>query len=40
MNLREIGFQYVNSIHLVQDRDRWRESCKHRNESSGSITGG
>jgi hypothetical protein len=24
MDLREIGFGYVDWIHLVQDRDRWR----------------
>jgi hypothetical protein len=38
VNVREMGLE--NWIHLAQDRDRWRGSCEHGNEPSGSIKGG
>jgi hypothetical protein len=38
MDLREIGLEGVNWMHLAQDRDQWQEgSCEHGNEPSGSI---
>jgi len=37
MDLREIGWEGVDWIHLGQDRDQWRE---HGNKPSGSIKGG
>jgi hypothetical protein len=38
MGLGEIGFGYVNWIHLAQDWDRWWvSSCEHGDETSGSI---
>jgi hypothetical protein len=39
MDLREIGWEGVNSIHLAQDRDRWR-ALANINEASGSKKGG
>jgi hypothetical protein len=40
MDLREIGWEYVNWIHLAQDRDQWRTRVKKGNEHSHSIKGG
>jgi hypothetical protein len=37
MDVREIGFGDVDWIHLAQDRGRWRASCEHGDEPSGSI---
>jgi hypothetical protein len=37
MDLREIVWNDVHRIDLVQDRDQWRDSCKQGNELSGSI---
>jgi hypothetical protein len=36
MDLREIGWEDVDWIHVVQDRDQWH-SCKDCNESLGFI---
>jgi hypothetical protein len=35
MDLREVGWEGVDWMHLAQDRDQWRDF----NEPSGSITG-
>jgi hypothetical protein len=37
MDLREIGCEGVDWIHLAQDRDQWLGSCEHSNEPSGSM---
>jgi hypothetical protein len=37
MDLREIGLGGMDWIDLAQDRDKWKGSCEHGNESSGSI---
>jgi hypothetical protein len=37
MNLREIGWSGMDWIDLAQNRDQWRRSCEHSNETSGSI---
>jgi hypothetical protein len=37
MDLGEIGWEDMDWIDLVQERDQWRGSCEHGNESSGSI---
>jgi hypothetical protein len=37
MNIRNIGWEGVDWIHLAQDKDHWREYC---NKPSGSINGG
>jgi hypothetical protein len=37
MDLREMGYEGVDWIHLAQDRDQWWGSCEHDNEPSGSI---
>jgi len=36
-DLKEIGYEGVNWINLVQDRDQWRGACEHDNEPSGSM---
>jgi hypothetical protein len=40
MDLREIGSEGVDWIHLAQDRGQWGGGCEHGNEPSGSIKGG
>jgi hypothetical protein len=37
MNIREIGWDGINLIELVRDRDQWRGSCEHGDEPSGSL---
>jgi hypothetical protein len=37
MDLREIGWESVAWMHLVQDRDHWWTFCEHGNEPSGSV---
>jgi hypothetical protein len=37
MDFSEIGWNVMDWIDLVQDRDRWRNSCEHSNELLGSI---
>jgi hypothetical protein len=37
MDLREIGWNGVDWIHMSQDRDQWRALCEHGIEPSGSI---
>jgi len=37
MDLREIGWDVVDWLHLAEDR---AGSCEHDNELSGSIKGG
>jgi hypothetical protein len=39
MDLRRIGLEDVEWMHLAQDTDHWRV-CKHGSESSSSIKGG
>jgi hypothetical protein len=39
MDLREIGWEGVNWIHLAQDRDRWRAHA-NIDEASGSKKAG
>jgi hypothetical protein len=34
------GWEGVDWIHLAQDRDQWRVSFEHGNETSGPIKGG
>jgi len=40
MDLREIGWEGVDCIHLAQDRDQLAVSCEHGNEHLYSIKGG
>jgi hypothetical protein len=40
MNLREIGYECVDLIHLPQCRDEVADCCEHGNEPSISIVGG
>jgi hypothetical protein len=41
MNFREIEWEAVDCIYLVQDRDQWRPVVNTvMNETSGSIKGG
>jgi hypothetical protein len=37
MDLREIVWGDMHRIAVAQDRDQWRDSCKHGNELSGFI---
>jgi hypothetical protein len=37
MDLREIGWDGMDWIHLAQDRDQWRALVNNGNEPSGSI---
>jgi hypothetical protein len=37
MDLREIGWNGMDWIDLVQDRDQWEGSCERGTEPSGSI---
>jgi hypothetical protein len=37
MDLREIGWDGTDWIHLAQDRDQWRALGEHGNEPPGSI---
>jgi hypothetical protein len=37
VDLREIGWDGMDSIDLAQDRDQWRAFCEHDNEPLGSI---
>ncbi|KAJ4435638.1 hypothetical protein ANN_18254 [Periplaneta americana] len=37
MDLRELGYDDRDWIHLAQDRDRWRVSCKGGNAPPGSL---
>jgi hypothetical protein len=37
MDLREIGWDGMDWIELVQSRDRWRALEKHGDEPSGSL---
>jgi hypothetical protein len=39
MDLRKIGWDCVDWIHLAQCRDQWRVLCEKGNEPSGSIKG-
>jgi hypothetical protein len=39
MDLREMGWEGVDWIHLDQDRDQWW-CCEHSNGPSGAIKGG
>jgi hypothetical protein len=39
MDLREIGWEGADCIHVAQDRDCYWGSCEHGNEPSGSIKG-
>jgi hypothetical protein len=39
MDLRDMMWEGLDRIHLAQDRDQWRKSCDHDNESSGTIKG-
>jgi len=39
MNIREIGLEVVDWIHLVQDTEKWPSHYEHSNELSGSIKG-
>jgi hypothetical protein len=39
MDLREIGTEVVDWIHLAQDRDQWR-ALEYGNETLSSIKGG
>jgi hypothetical protein len=38
-NIREIGWEVMDWIHLAQNRDWWG-SCEHGNELSHTIKGG
>jgi hypothetical protein len=38
MDVREIGWEGVDWMHLAQDRDQWRDVVN--TEASGSIKGG
>jgi len=41
MNLKEIGWESVDWIHVAQNRNQWLAgSCEHGNETSVSINGG
>jgi hypothetical protein len=35
MDLKEIGYEDVNWIHLAQNSDQWRDISEHGNEPSG-----
>jgi hypothetical protein len=37
IDLREIGWDGMDWIDLVQNRDHWGGLCEHGNESSGSL---
>jgi hypothetical protein len=37
MDLREIGWDGMDFIHLAHDRDQWEGSCERGNEPPGSI---
>jgi hypothetical protein len=39
MGLREVGREYVDWIHMAQDRDHWA-ACEHGNEPSVPRKGG
>jgi hypothetical protein len=39
MGLREVEWEGVNWMHLVQDRDRWRALVNMDNEPSSSTKG-
>jgi hypothetical protein len=39
MDLKEIGWEGVDWLHLAQDRDQWLAVGEHGNEPSGSIQG-
>jgi hypothetical protein len=40
MDLKEIGLEGMEWIHLAQDRDKWLDFCKHGNVPPGSIESG
>jgi hypothetical protein len=40
MDLKEIGFEGTDWIHLVLDRNQWWALVKNSKEPSGSIMGG
>jgi hypothetical protein len=40
MNLREIGWESMEWMHLAQDRNQWRALVDKVKKSSGSIKGG
>jgi len=40
MDLMDTGWEAVDWIHMVKDRDQWGGSCKHGNEPSRSTKGG
>jgi hypothetical protein len=40
VNLKNMGWEGVDWIHLAQDRDRCRALVEHSNELLGSIKGG
>jgi hypothetical protein len=37
IDLREIGWDGMDWIDSAQDRDQWRSSCEHSDETSGSL---
>jgi hypothetical protein len=39
MDLRDIGWERVDWIHLAQHKEHWWGSCEHDNELLDSIKG-